>query len=60
MHTKAHEKLFESCLLLLNWACVAEIYGAVGPPYTSLEQKKVCRPSCIVWKMVKKSCNEMC
>lgn len=40
MHTKAHEKLFKSCLLLLHWACVAEGYGAVGLPYAFPEQKK--------------------
>lgn len=40
MHTKAHEKLFKSCLLLLILACVAESYDVVGPPYTFLEQKK--------------------
>lgn len=37
MHTKAHEKLFKSCLLPLNWGCVAERAGAVRPPYTFLE-----------------------
>lgn len=49
MHTKAHEKLLKSCLLLLNWACTAESYGAVGPPYTFLFETLQVQ----VWKMVK-------
>lgn len=39
MHTKAHKKLFKSCLFLLNSACVAEGCSAVGLPYTFPEQK---------------------
>lgn len=39
MHTKAHKKLFKSCLFLLNRTCVAESYSAAGPPYTFPEQK---------------------